>query len=185
MACQHVPAPHLHSHNLLIDEAFDLNGPAAAQQEPLLPPPKVLVVGGSIGGCCAAIALGSALGCHVEVFERSSGALRSQGAGLVIQPDMAAFLQHFQVCESLEELAVQSSGRQYVARDGSIISGNTTPQLFSAWDVLHRALLQKVPQSCYHGGQQVSSLSAGSGGVSITLAEGHQVSGDLLIGADG
>ncbi|GAB4815875.1 hypothetical protein N2152v2_002921 [Parachlorella kessleri] len=52
---------------------------------------RVLVVGGSMAGSCAALALGR-LGCQVQVFERSHE-LKSQGAGLVIQPDMAVFLQ--------------------------------------------------------------------------------------------
>jgi hypothetical protein len=58
---------------------------------------RVLVVGGSIAGCCAAIALGAA-GFGADVFERTSGELRSQGAGLVVQADLAAFLEDHAVC---------------------------------------------------------------------------------------
>jgi 2-polyprenyl-6-methoxyphenol hydroxylase-like FAD-dependent oxidoreductase len=48
---------------------------------------RVGVVGGSIGGCAAAVALGR-LGCHVTVFERSSGALRGGGSGIAIPVDL-------------------------------------------------------------------------------------------------
>ena len=41
------------------------------------------IVGGSIAGCAAATAL-ARLGCHVEVFERSSGELRDRGSGIAI-----------------------------------------------------------------------------------------------------
>ncbi len=33
--------------------------------------------------------------CQVEVFERSSGELESQGAGLVLQPDLRDFVTYF------------------------------------------------------------------------------------------
>ena len=41
------------------------------------------IVGGSIAGCAAAVALGR-LGCDVHVFERSSGALRDRGSGIMV-----------------------------------------------------------------------------------------------------
>ena len=44
---------------------------------------RVAVVGGSIAGCAAAIAL-DRLGCRVDVFERSTGALRDRGSGIAI-----------------------------------------------------------------------------------------------------
>jgi hypothetical protein len=66
---------------------------AASSRDPL----KVLIVGGSMAGSCAALAL-AGIGCEVQVFERSQE-LRSQGAGLVIQPDMAAFLQRYDVAK--------------------------------------------------------------------------------------
>ena len=43
------------------------------------------IVGGSIAGCAAAVAL-ARLGCDVHVFERSSGALRDRGAGIMVPP---------------------------------------------------------------------------------------------------
>ena len=46
---------------------------------------KVGIVGGSIAGCATAIALGR-LGCDVHIFERSSGALRDRGSGILLPP---------------------------------------------------------------------------------------------------
>jgi 2-polyprenyl-6-methoxyphenol hydroxylase-like FAD-dependent oxidoreductase len=62
--------------------------------------PKTLIVGGSIAGCCAALTLGK-LGCHVDLFERTTGELKSQGAGLVIQPDMAEFLVRYGIVDNV------------------------------------------------------------------------------------
>jgi 2-polyprenyl-6-methoxyphenol hydroxylase-like FAD-dependent oxidoreductase len=45
----------------------------------LNPAPRVVVVGGSLGGLFHAIAL-RAIGCEVEVFEKSAGLLHDRGA---------------------------------------------------------------------------------------------------------
>ena len=42
------------------------------------PAPKVVVVGGSLGGLFDAIAL-RAVGCEVEVYEKSSGLMHDRG----------------------------------------------------------------------------------------------------------
>ncbi|KAL4451890.1 hypothetical protein ABPG75_007552 [Micractinium tetrahymenae] len=147
-------------------------------------PPSVLIVGGSMGGCCAAVALGH-VGCRVEVFEKAPGDLKSQGAGLVVQPDLAAFLQRYGAVRSIEEVCVRSAGRQYVDSNGRVIGGNDELQLFSAWDVLHRAVKARVPPQLYHSSSSVAAVAAAPGGVSITLQGGQQHSGDLLVGCDG
>ena len=139
MADRDVPAPLLQN---LIETDRDHpppDGPSCA-------PPRVAIVGGSMGGCCAAIAL-AAEGCPVTVFERTPGELPSRGAGLVIQPDMQAFLRHFEVVKDISTVSFMSSGRQYVDRSGAVLSGDDTPQAFSAWDVLHRALRAAVPRA--------------------------------------
>jgi 2-polyprenyl-6-methoxyphenol hydroxylase-like FAD-dependent oxidoreductase len=176
-------APHIDTKDMLLAREFDLSV-SPRPEGAALPPPRVVVAGGSMGGCCAAIALRAA-GCEVcDVYERTPGELPSQGAGLVIQPDIAAFLEHYSVCR-VEDVAVRSSGRQYVDRRGAVIGGNDAPQLFSAWDVLHRALRAKVPQHHYHGGCAVRGVEAAGGGVALLLAGGGRVEADLLIGADG
>ena len=114
-----------------------------------------------MGGCCAAIALGS-IGCHCTVFEQTPGqlALQPQGAGLVIQPDMAAFLQRYTTIHA-ENVSFKSQGRQYVDRNGNVIHGNNQPQLFSAWDVLHAALRASVPDTKYVSGHKVVRVCVG------------------------
>ena len=72
--------------------------------------PSALVVGGSMGGCCAALALGE-LGCAVSLFERAPGELKTQGAGLVVQPDMADFLLHYGVVKNVVSALGGVAGR--------------------------------------------------------------------------
>lgn len=179
-----------------------------------LPPPRTLIIGGSMGGCCAAIALAS-IGCPVTILERTPGCLPSQGAGLVIQPDMAQFLLEFNVCTDLSELSFKSSGRQYVDKQGNVIGGDDDPQLFSAWDVLYHALRAAVPDGSYRAGCAVESIhefekdtvvsgrnndsnndstaattttttTTADGKFQVTLKNtGETLTTDLVIGADG
>ncbi len=44
---------------------------------------RAVVVGGSLGGLSSALAL-QCVNCDVDVFERSRGAMKSRGAGLVV-----------------------------------------------------------------------------------------------------
>jgi 2-polyprenyl-6-methoxyphenol hydroxylase-like FAD-dependent oxidoreductase len=53
---------------------------------------RVAVAGGSIGGLCTGIAL-RAIGCDVNIFERTTGPMTSRGAGIVVQPDLLALMQ--------------------------------------------------------------------------------------------
>jgi 2-polyprenyl-6-methoxyphenol hydroxylase-like FAD-dependent oxidoreductase len=220
MSSKDVPAPHFQD-LLRITKSNDSsndqqpttlnnnNNPTTAP----LPPPLTVIVGGSMGGCCAAIALAS-IGCPVTILERTPGQLPSQGAGLVIQPDMAAFLLEFKVASnsSLSEVSFRSSGRQYVDKQGNVIGGDDEPQFFSAWDVLYRALRAAVPEESYRAGCAVqsieeltsdepifrdsnSSLENNSTSLQVTVkkkdnnsdkeVEEERLLADLLIGADG
>lgn len=117
-----VPAPGYAS--LVAGPAAQAPAPAPAQQAaqqatPPQPPPgrlpRVLIVGGSMGGCCAALALGQ-LGCPVAVCERAAGELPTQGAGLVVQPDLASFLLR---CGVVQDMVRGGAGEGLGAwRDG-------------------------------------------------------------------
>jgi 2-polyprenyl-6-methoxyphenol hydroxylase-like FAD-dependent oxidoreductase len=52
---------------------------------------RAVVVGGSLGGLSSALAL-RCVNCDVDVFERSRGAMKSRGAGLVVQTELIDFL---------------------------------------------------------------------------------------------
>ena len=182
MSRRDVPAPHLD--DLLLAGSLKKVRPSTPDDTQFHQPPRVAIVGGSMGGCCTAIALAS-IGCStISIFERTPGELPPQGAGLVIQPDMQAFLKEFKVCD-IEKISILSAGRQYVDRDGKIIGGDENPQHFAAWDVLVHALRAAVPDDSYHSGCAVQSIESISDGVYLTLSNGKALEADLLVGADG
>ena len=62
------------------------------------------MVGGSLGGLFHAIAL-RALGCEVEVFEKSAGLMNDRGAGIVLQGEVVEFFERYGV-GTVEEIGV-------------------------------------------------------------------------------
>ena len=54
--------------------------------------PHVGIVGGSLGGLTAALVLRD-LGCEVDVFERSSEALKARGAGIATHPSTTRYFE--------------------------------------------------------------------------------------------
>ena len=47
-----------------------------------------------------------------------------------------------------EDVCVKSAGRQYIDSNCRVVDGNSTPQLFSAWDVLHRCVRFSAATCC-------------------------------------
>jgi 2-polyprenyl-6-methoxyphenol hydroxylase-like FAD-dependent oxidoreductase len=145
--------------------------------------PKVVVVGGSLGGLCSAIAL-RALGCEVDVYERSSGLLRDRGAGIVLQPEVVEVFARYGVAAP-EEVSVPVRERRYLAPDGSVLQEGPMPQAMTSWDMLYRKLRAKFPKDRYHAGCRLAQFETAGGRV-VTHFEGvRQEECDLLVGADG
>jgi 2-polyprenyl-6-methoxyphenol hydroxylase-like FAD-dependent oxidoreductase len=77
---------------------------------------RAVIVGGSLGGLSSALALRCV---NCDVFERSRGAMKSRGAGLVVQTELIDFLkEHGIVAE--EAISIPAYKRQYLSQDGSI-----------------------------------------------------------------
>ena len=72
---------------------------------------RVVVVGGSLGGLSTALAL-RCVNCEVQVFERSPDAMRSRGAGLVVQMELINFLKEHSITTE-EAISVPAYKRQY------------------------------------------------------------------------
>src|SRR5215213_8874474 len=145
------------------------------------------IIGGSIAGCATAVALGR-LGCDVHVFERSSGALRDRGAGIMVPPDLRDDLidggylppdyPNDQLAARLWIVADGTpSGRQLWRQPGSVVANN--------WGVLWRWLRAGVPDDRYHDGTALAALRAEAHGATATFADGSSRTFDALVGADG
>jgi 2-polyprenyl-6-methoxyphenol hydroxylase-like FAD-dependent oxidoreductase len=145
--------------------------------------PRALVIGGSLGGLMAGIESLHA-GCDVEIFERSPRALDDRGAGIVMQSETLHMLTHR--CGLAEdETGVRLRQRQYLGHDGKPESQQYMPQLTTSWGLLQRALRETFPEERYHAGCELLEFTDAGGAVSARFADGSEVRGNLLIGADG
>ncbi|PXX55554.1 2-polyprenyl-6-methoxyphenol hydroxylase-like FAD-dependent oxidoreductase [Nocardia tenerifensis] len=153
---------------------------------------RVLIAGGGIGGLAAALALQRS-GFHPVVFERSES-LRDGGAGLHIWTNGTLVLDHLGVADEVLKIAP----RQDICRFGS-----HRGELYGAWDVggftekygrptiaVERSVLHGVLGAALDGdvvrtGARVVGFTQDEAGVTVRLADGGSITGDLLIGADG
>lgn len=144
--------------------------------------PHALIIGGSLGGLFAATCL-RAIGWNATVFERSPGALDSRGGGLVLQPAVEEALEFAGI--PLEAgFGVPSRDRIFVERDGSY-RRMYMPQTQIAWNGLYQRLRNAVPPASLQSGESFVSVTQDADSVTAHFASGRQVTGDILVGADG
>ncbi|HKG24764.1 MAG TPA: FAD-dependent monooxygenase [Thermomicrobiales bacterium] len=145
------------------------------------------IVGGSIAGCAAAIALGR-LGCDVHVFERSSGALRDRGSGIVMPPALRDDLIGSEYLPAGFPTCPLTS-RSWIVADGTPAGRRLWRQPGSGaatnWGVLWRSLRAAVPDDRYHDGVPIAAFRADGDGATVLFAGGSSRSFDVLVGADG
>jgi salicylate hydroxylase len=157
----------------------------------------VLIAGAGLGGLTAALAL-IQRGHRVRIFEQVSE-LREVGAGVQIGSNGSRLLialglepaMKRVVCEPLgREFRLWSTGQRWRAFD----LGETAVERFGApyWMVhrgdFHGVLLDAVRQAApgaIHAGNGAVGFEQDGNGVTLLLANGERVTGDVLIGADG
>jgi salicylate hydroxylase len=157
----------------------------------------VLIAGAGLGGLTAALAL-LQRGHRVRIFEQASE-LREVGAGvqlgangtrLLIALGLQEAMEHVVCAAAGKEIRLGSTGQTWPTFD----LGETSVERFGApyWMVhrgdFHRVLLDAV-QSAAPGIIQTGVAAAGfaqkTDAVTLHLANGEQVTGEVLIGADG
>lgn len=158
---------------------------------------RIIIAGAGIGGLTAALAL-LQRGFDVTVFEQAPE-LKELGAGIQIAANGSRVLIELGlkdrlapvVCEAAaKEVRLWNSGQTWKLFD----LGADSVERFGApyWMVhrgdLHRVLLEAV-QDLKHDAvvtnAQVSGFTQRDGSVTVHLADGRNVSGQALIGADG
>jgi len=158
---------------------------------------KIMIVGGGIGGLTAALCC-LHFGHDVTIFEQAE-ALAEVGAGIQIPPNAMKVFQAL----GIEALIAKNAFRPEAieARMGDtgkhIFTIPLAQQAIDRWGApylhIHRAdyiaalkqaLLARAPKALDLGTTAESYRNCGTG-VTLTLQDGREVSGDILIGADG
>lgn len=145
--------------------------------------PRVLIAGGSLGGLLAANMLYRA-GREVLVLERADASLSGRGAGIVTHPELFDCLETAGLTID-DQIGVAVPGRVTLARDGSLLQESALPQILTAWGRLYHLLKAALPAELYRFGAGVRDFTQDASGVTVTLADGSQLEGDILVGADG
>ncbi len=143
---------------------------------------RVLIAGGSIGGLTTAVVLRD-LGYDVEVFERSSAALQERGTGIVVLPITERYFT--QRGGEDERVSLELTYWTYVDADGEVLSADPDRFRFSGWNTVYRALLDVFDPDRYHLDSEMVGFDVRDHGVTLRLADGRKVDGDLLVCADG
>jgi salicylate hydroxylase len=157
----------------------------------------ILIAGAGLGGLTAALAL-IRRGHQVRVFEQATE-LREVGAGvqlgangtrILIALGLEPAMLNIVCAATAKEIRLGTSGQSWPTFD----LGETSVERFGApyWMVhrgdFHKVLLDAVraarPDAVRAGNAAVGFAQDG-GSVTLHLADGREVSGDMLIGADG
>ena len=144
---------------------------------------KVAVVGGSVGGLTAAIQL-RAIGCNVDVYERSNAALTNKGGGIVLQDNMISSFQGLLEID-ISKISAKTDYLRYFDRSGSVIVDRPSVWLNTSWSTIYSRLFDVFGEEHYHRGQQVDGIEQSSEGTSLHFTSGESVEADLAIFADG
>ena len=143
---------------------------------------RVLVAGGSIGGLTTALLLRD-LGYDVEVFERSSAALEERGTGIVVLPNTEQYFT--ERGGENNRVSLELSDWTYVDHTGAVISAEADHFRFSGWSTIYQALLAAFDPARYHLRSEMVGFDQYADGVTLRLADGRRIDGDVLVCADG
>lgn len=143
---------------------------------------RAIVVGGSMSGLLAGLMLRHA-GWAVDIFERADDELAGRGAGIVAQPELIATLDGLGL--ETRDLGVQIEKRRYFDASGRLEFERDCPQVLTAWERVYRVLRDGFPSQHYHRGRGLTAFEQSANGLTAHFADGFEVAGDLLVGADG
>lgn len=145
--------------------------------------PRVLIVGGSLAGLWAGLAM-RAIGCAVTIFERSPDTMQSRGAGLAAQGVVLRLLEERGIADPAA-VTVPSPMNRFIDRQGHVVRDDPIKRFSISWDVLYQVLRRAYGDEGYYHGKRMVSFAQDERGVVVRFADGDEVAGELLIGADG
>lgn len=158
---------------------------------------NVLIAGAGLAGLTTALAL-MQRGHRVRVFEQAT-ALREVGAGVQLGPNGTRVLIALGLADAMRQVVCVAAGKRIrlgtTGQSWPVFDlGETAIERFGApyWMVhrgdFHRVLLDAVRAACPEAiapGHACAGFASHANGVTLRLANGDTVTGDVLIGADG
>ncbi len=158
---------------------------------------QIIIVGGGVGGLAAAIALGQK-GADVHVLEQAPqfGAI---GYGIQLGPNVFPMFDRLGVRAAvLAKSIIPENVWMFDALDGKPVTCVETGAEFEArygnpYIVIHRVDLHNIltdacralPNVHLDENAQVTGYSESGDRISVSLADGRSLDGDILVGADG
>ncbi|MGD6956572.1 FAD-dependent monooxygenase [Rossellomorea aquimaris] len=149
---------------------------------------KVIILGGGIAGLCTAIAL-HRIGMNVQVFEKATQ-LKTAGAGIILAPNVIRIFEEWGITHQLKKQG-QFINRFVISSDkGKSLSKLNENQFPEKTIAIHRAdlhniLLQELKSVPVYFGKKAVKCHQHPHGVTVLLNDGEEVTGDMLIAADG
>ena len=136
-----------------------------------------------MAGLSAGIAL-RCVGCDVTIYERSTAALRGRGGGLVLQHEMLEWMRDHDIATTAT-LSVPGVERQFLKRDGGILSRMPDSTPFTSWDAVFHQLRAAFPDDRYRLARTCTSVENSADHCTLHFTDGDSTRADLVIGADG
>lgn len=124
-------------------------------------------------------------GWNVDVYERIGAELAGRGAGIVTHRELFEVLGRAGIDTGAAAVGVVVPGRRVLDRSGRIVGELGLRQVLTSWGHLYGLLKAALPAEHYHHGKNLVEVAELADRVVARFSDGSEVSGDLLIGADG
>jgi 2-polyprenyl-6-methoxyphenol hydroxylase-like FAD-dependent oxidoreductase len=107
-----------------------------------------------------------------------------RGAGIVLQSEVLNLLEGLKLT-TREDISVESRERQYLNKDGDVVSSGDSQQFMTSWGALFNSLRRGFADDDFHSGFKLVSFTAEEKQATARFENGCKETGELLVGADG
>jgi 2-polyprenyl-6-methoxyphenol hydroxylase-like FAD-dependent oxidoreductase len=134
-----------------------------------------------MGGLFTGIAL-ERLGHQPTIYERSAGALKSRGGGIVAQQNIRQFLSDHDIVDP-DDITTRSHERRFLTESGDVERTVSETMVFTSWDALYRQLRDAFPDEQYQTGTSVTSVTPET--ATVTINDGTERPADVVVATEG